>query len=524
MSIIKLKDISKAYSDNVVLDKVNININAGEKIGIIGVNGTGKSTLMKIIMGEEEPDNGKIELSSGTSIGYLKQATEYTPKDFTKMTSDKTSISDFLKTTGELSVSDDIDFSAERLQNLSGGEKTKIALSSILATSPSVLLLDEPTNHLDIDGIEWLIDRIKHYRGTVLVVSHDRYFLNETVTKILELEDAHIKEYYGNYDDYQAEKETELEALKARYEQQQKQDKKIQREISQLKQWSEKGERESGRQGGSRSDAKVKGVKTNAQRKAAKSARAAEGKRNRLEQMRKDYIDKPKEEKEIKYDFHGDRSGANSLIKITDLSKTYGTRLLFNDVNLIINANEKIGLVGANGTGKSTLIKIIMGKETADSGEVWKTPSLKLAYMSQDVFDLNENQTIFELASQYSNEKKQFFFSNLVNMGFDRNLFRNKIKTLSLGQRMRIKLVQIILNDYNLLVLDEPTNHLDLPNKIELEKALISFPGAIIIASHDQYLLSKVTNKIFLFKDGTIKRIEDSYKEYLEKNKIMDLK
>lgn len=515
--IIKLSDVSKAYGDNIILDKVHLDINAGEKIGIIGVNGSGKSTLIKIIMGLEDVDQGKVEISSSASLGYLKQATEYTPEDFMKMSSDKSSVSDFLKLTGELNVSDNIDFSTQRLQNLSGGEKTKIALSSILASEPSVLLLDEPTNHMDIDCIAWLIDRTKHYKGTVLVVSHDRYFLNETVTKIIEVDNGHLKVYYGNYDDYQKQKEQEVEALKAKYEAQQKQDKKIAREISQLKQWSEKGECEAGRQGGSRSDAKVKGVKTNAQRKAAKIGKAAESKKSRLEHMRQGYIEKPYEEKDIKFDFNGHSSGANCLIRISNLSKSYGERTLFSDVNLIINKDEKIGLIGPNGVGKSTLIKIIMGEEKADIGEVWETPSLKVAYMSQDVFDLDDEKTIFEMANRYDNEKKQFFFSNLVNMGFDRSLFRNKIKTLSLGQRMRIKLVQIILNDYNLLILDEPTNHLDLPNKIELERALMSFPGAIIIASHDGYLLSKVTNKIFVFRDGKIKRLEDSYSEYLEK-------
>ena len=321
------------------------------------------------------------------------------------------------------------------------------------------------------------------------------------------------------YDEYQIQKEQELEALKARYEREQKQDKKIQREISQLKQWSEKGEREAGRQGGSRSDARVIGVKTNAQRKAMKSAKNAESKKNRLEQMRKNYVEKPFEEKDIKFDFNGQGSGANCLVRIKDLCKSFGNHEIFKDVNLVIGNDEKIGLIGPNGSGKSTFIKILMDELKQDSGEVWKTSSLKVAYMSQDVFDLDEEMTIFSMADVYDNEKKQFFFSNLVNMGFDRSLFRNKIKTLSLGQRMRIKLVQIILGNYNLLILDEPTNHLDLPNKIELERALVSFPGSIIIASHDQYLLSKVTNKVFVFENRTIIRLEDSYLEYLEKGK-----
>ncbi len=517
MSIITLRDVSKSFKDNLVLDKVNLDINAGERIGIIGVNGSGKSTLIKIILGLEGTDNGKVEISSSLSVGYLKQATEYNLDDFIDISSDKSDISDFLKTNSELKIINDIEYNNERLSNLSGGERTKMALSAILAKSPSILLLDEPTNHMDIDGINWLVERIKHYKGTVLIVSHDRYFLNATINKIIEIERSHINTYYGNYDDYQEQKSQEIAALKARYELQQKQDRKIAKEISQLNQWSMKGEREASKQGGSRSDAKVKGVKTNAQRKAAKIGRAAENKKNRLEQMRKDYIEKPYEEKDINFSFHGNASGTNCLIRITDLSKSFDNRNLFSYVNLVVNNNEKIGLIGPNGCGKSTLIKIIMGQEKAFRGEVWKTPSLNVAYMSQDVFDLDEEKTIFEMANIYNQEKRQFFFSNLVNMGFNREFFKNKIKTLSLGQRMRIKLVQIILEDYNLLILDEPTNHLDLPNKMELERALIQFPGSIIIATHDQYLLSKVVNKLFVFQNNTISRLEYSFDEYMEK-------
>ena len=519
MSIIKLSNVSKSYGDIKILDKVSFDINEGDKIGIIGPNGSGKSTLIKLIMGIEDADSGKVEVSSKATLGYLKQATDYSASDFINMSLDKEEVSNFLKLMGNLHLAKDIDFTDERLENLSGGEKTKIAISSILATHPNLLLLDEPTNHVDLESVSWLVNVIKKYPGTVLVVSHDRYFLNETVNKILEVKDGKVKEYFGNYDTYESEKEAELESLKDKCELQQKQDKKILKEIRNLNEWSKKGEREAGRQGGSPSDAKIKGVKTNAQRKAAKAARAAESKKNRLEQMRTDYIEKPKEEKEIKFNFMGKSSGADTLIRVSDLAKSFDDKTIFSSVNLTINRGEKIGLIGPNGSGKSTFIKILMGKLRPDSGEVWKTPSLKTAYMSQDVFDLNGEMTIFEMASRYDNEKKQFFFSNLVNMGLDRNHFNHKIKTLSLGQQMRLKLVQIIINDYNLLILDEPTNHLDLPNKIELERALKRFPGSIVMASHDKYMLSKVTNKVFIFENKTITRLEDGYKEYIDKGK-----
>ncbi len=515
MSSIKLVDITKSYGDKQILNKINLDINGGDKIGIVGDNGSGKSTLIKVIMGIEEPDFGKIEISAKDTIGYLKQTTEYSLNDFMDV-SDENNISDFLQLFSELNINKNIDFSPERLTNLSGGEKTKIALSQILASNPSILVLDEPTNHVDIESVDWLVNRINNYNGTVIVVSHDRYFLNETVSKIIELEDGNAKVYYGNYDDYQNEKKREKIALKEKYEQEQKQQKKIEREINTLRQWSEKGEREAGKQGGSRSDAKVKGVKDYHQVKAAKLARSSKQKRTRLEQMKKDFIEKPKDKKDIKFEFSNSKIGSKVLIRVNDLSKSFDGNTIFKDVNLEVNANEKIGLIGSNGSGKSTFIKIIMGIEQATSGEIWKTSSLKVAYLSQDVFDLDDSKTIIEMANQYDSIKKQFFFSNLVNMGFNRDLFNNKIKTLSLGQRMRIKLTKIILDDYNLLVLDEPTNHLDLANKIELENALINFPGTIIMASHDKYLLSKVTNKIFVFENNSIIRKEYSYKEYME--------
>lgn len=293
-----------------------------------------------------------------------------------------------------------------------------------------------------------------------------------------------------------------------------KNDKKIQKEIRMLNFWSEKGEREAGKQGGNPSDARVKGVKDYHQRKAAKLARSAKNKKTRLEQKRLNYLEKPIKDKEIKFTFKGYNNNNHLIIKTNDLAKSFGDNLIFSDVNINVNGGEKIGLIGANGSGKTTFIKILLNKESPNKGSIWKSPSLKIAYMSQDVFDLNNEKSILELAYYYDNNTKQLFFSNLVNMGIKRNLFNNKIKSLSLGERMKIKLAQIVINDYNLLILDEPTNHLDLESKIVLEKALMNFKGTIVIASHDRYLLSKVTNKVFIFKNKQIVRSEYSYKEY----------
>lgn len=526
MSVIKVKNISKSFGSNLLFKDVSFEINEYDKVGLVGENGSGKSTLLKLLSGEIEVDSGTIVIGKGMSIGYLKQATDYSLSDLINISSDKHTISEFLKTIKSLNITDDIEFTKERLDSLSGGEKTKIALSLILSKKPNILLLDEPTNHVDIDSINWLIDTLNEYNGTILIASHDRYFLNKTVGRIIEVSNNLVNVYQGNYDKYKMIKEKDMETLKEKYLEQEKLDKKITHEINKLKDWSLKGERKSGRQGGSMSDAKVKGVKTNAQRKAQKLSKAASNKMSRLEQLRQDKIEKPKEELVVKFNFNGNKSGTKTLIRIENVCKTFNNRTIFSNVNLTVLSNDKIGLVGSNGCGKTTLLKIIMDKLNSDSGNIWKTPSVKIAYMSQDVFDLENDKTIFEMGNQYDSVKKTYFFTNLVNMGFNREEFNKNISSLSLGQRMRIKLVQIILNDYNLLILDEPTNHLDLPNKIELENALIKFPGAIIIASHDKYLLSKVTNKLFLFKDNQIIKKDFGYQELLdnENNKDNNLK
>ena len=521
MRIIEITNLSKSFNDNLVLDNISLSINSSDKIGIIGKNGCGKSTLIKIICGDIDDYEGSV-IVSDDRIGYLKQITEYTNEDFLNMCTSKEGLSKFLKLNSEFGITKDIDYSAERLKNLSGGEKTKIALSYILSKDPSILIMDEPTNHVDIKSIDYLINIIKNYSGTLIVVSHDRYFLNQTVNKIIEIDRGKINIYNGNYDYYALEKEKELAKMKSRYENEQKLDKKIKNEIRKLNEWSNKGEREAGRQGGMRSDSKIKGVKTNAQRKAAKLSSSAENKKKRLEKLREDFIDKPYESKDIKYFFNGEDLRVNALVKLTDVSKEYDGKLIFENVNFEIKSNDKIGLIGPNGCGKSTLIKIINGEIESSTGSIWKTPSLKMAYMSQDVFDIDDSLTINEFASRFDANKKQFFFSNLVNMGVDRSIFKNKISSLSLGQRMKIKLVQIILEEYNLLVLDEPTNHLDLENKIELENALITFPGSILIATHDRYLLKNLTNSLIVFENKEVKKIDKGYSEYFDDKKTIE--
>lgn len=504
--MIELVNISKQFADKVLFDKINLTIYDGERVGIVGENGSGKSTLMNIIAGEVLPDSGIVNLY-GDKIGYLKQITEYSKNDFLNIITDENYASEFLKIISKLKLDKSIDFSDARLEKLSGGEKTKIMLAHVLSKEPHVLLLDEPTNHLDLDGVDWLIKTLDSYNGTIVVVSHDRYFLNAIANKIIEVENGQIKEFYGNYDQYKSQKDSQLIELKNKYEEQKHLERKINAQIRQLNEWSNKAERESRRQGGMMSDSKIKGAQTKAQVSAGKLANSAKAKASRLEQAKSEFIERPYEEGKVHYRLTAKDIGSKVLIRVEDLNKAFGDNQIIKNTSFIIGAGEKVALKGRNGCGKTTLIRILMGKDKDFQGSVWVAPSVKMAYLSQDVFDLNEELTVMDIAKQGGNSQyTTLFLTNLVNMNMKRQVFDRKIKTLSLGERMRVKMSEIVLSDYNLLVLDEPTNHLDLANKIYLEKILKDYEGTLILVSHDRTLTNNVCDYELTFEDKEIKK------------------
>lgn len=500
--MIRLINVSKQYADKKLFEKVNLEVFNGEKVGVVGNNGSGKSTLLRIIAGEERPDDGSVQIDE--SVGYLKQITEYSFNDFLDISENIVFIRNFLKITRELNISENIEFTKKRLSLLSGGEKTKLMLANVMCKSPKILILDEPTNHLDSDGIEWLIDVLNNYDGVVVVVSHDRYFLNKIVSRVVEIENCKVKEFYGNYDKYAREKEESVRLLKVKYENQIAEERKINRQIAELNEWSQRAEAKGKRDVSQGSDSRVKGRKTFAQMKAVKLARQAKAKKTKLEQAKRDFIEKPYEEGEVYYRLEPNTFSGKVLVRAESVSKTFDENLILKNVNFEIEAGEKVALAGENGSGKSTLIKMILGKETFN-GNIWVSPSVKVAYLTQDVFDLDENMTVMEKASEGGHEYKTLFLSNLRNMNMSRQVFDRKIKTLSLGERMRIKMCEIALSDYNFLILDEPTNHLDLNNKIFIEKMLKNYNGALLLVSHDKVLTERVATKTLEIKDKTIK-------------------
>ncbi len=501
--MINLSNVEKGYADKKLFDKLNLTIYDGERVGIVGNNGAGKSTLLRIIAGEEEPDAGSVFVDS--TIGYLKQITEYSYQDFIDLVESPEFIKDFLRIKSLLKIKNDIEFTPERLKSLSGGERTKLMLASVMCKNPEVLILDEPTNHLDIAGVDWLIDALNGYYGTTIIVSHDRYFLNKTIDKIVEIENGKVDEFYGAYDKYYAEKQKDLELRKAQYESQKAEERKINKQIEKLNNWSNKAESNARRQGGMMSDSRIKGAETKAQVSAVKLAKQAKAKISKLEHEKEGFIDRPYEEGEVYYRLDPSEFRGKVLVRFDDVSKSFGNNVLFENVSFAVEAGEKIAILGQNGSGKSTLLKMILGEEKYQ-GNIWISPAVKASYLSQDVLDLDENMTVMEKASEGGHEYKTLFLSNLRNMNMSRQVFDRKIGTLSLGERMRIKMCEIVLSDYNLLILDEPTNHLDINNKIFMEKVLQNYNGALLLVSHDKELVKNVATSTLEIEGKTIKK------------------
>lgn len=501
--MIEINNIKKEYADKLLFNNFSTTIYDGEKIGIVGFNGCGKSTLLKIISGEVELDSGSIK-TTNTNIGYLKQISSYSTDDFLAMCEESSSIKNFFKLTRELNLNID-DFSRDRLEKLSFGEKTKLMLASILAKSPDILLLDEPTNHLDQQGVEWLANLLNCLDITILVVSHDRFFLNRVVNKILEIDDGKINQYYGNYDNYSNQRQERFDYESKVYNERLKENKKVESQVARLRESANKLEKTTKRDGSS--DRRSKGYKISVQMKVKKLANQMQAKANRLDKMHQELGEKPKSDRKIFYALTNNKIGSKVLVEAKNLSKSFGQNIIFQNANFIINAGDKVALKGTNGSGKTTLLEMIVGIDAKYQGEIWLSPSLKIAYLKQDVLDLDEKLTVLQMARKGgSHTYTTQFLSNLANMGMTKQIFDRKIGTLSLGERMRLKLCEIVLSDYNLLVLDEPTNHLDLPNRVFLEKILTDFQGSLILVSHDKILCDKVCNKVFEISNKTIEK------------------
>ncbi|KZE69006.1 ABC transporter ATP-binding protein [Fictibacillus phosphorivorans] len=514
--VLQVKKLQKKYGERELLKEISFEIRQGEKIGLVGWNGSGKTTLVNILMGNVEIDKGSITTwPAHLHMGYLPQSTDYRLNVDAEM---RESAEDLLKTSKQLGLQKHLLESGE-FGRLSGGERLKVSIAKIWANHPEFLILDEPTNHLDLQGISWLTEEVQRYSGASIIISHDRHFLDQTVNKIFELEDGELTIYEGNYSAYRAEKQRRYEQQKRDYEKQQRKIEMIEQQVNTLKAWSDKAHREAGK-GGSAAENRQIGLKEYERMKAKKKDNQVKSKLKRLNlELSKSGIDKPKEETDVFFQFDAAGKRGKRLIEARGLAKQFGDRTLFEKSHFYIKHGERIALQGANGAGKTTFIKMLLGIETITRGSIWKSESMKIAYLSQDVSDLPEEKTVYEYFDL--DEKHQVTQARTIfaNMGIEDRKLSKPIRHLSLGERTRVKLVLMILQEYDVLILDEPTNHLDLPSREQLEETLSKFSGTLIIVSHDRFFVEKLCNKLLVIENQQIKRIEMGLGEYEEQRK-----
>jgi ATPase subunit of ABC transporter with duplicated ATPase domains len=548
MMICTLNNISKSFAGTMIFEDVSMEIQANDRIGLVGRNGSGKTTLFQLISSLEAPDKGAIHIKKGAKIGYLAQIPSYpegtSGEDVLRSAFQETvdlqhklrALEEQMTVVAEDSKLNKImleygvlqerfgfmggyemDASIQRIANglkithllsqpfssLSGGEQTKICLGFILLQNPDLLLLDEPTNHLDIFSVEWLEHYLKEYDGTVVAISHDRYFLDEVATKIIDLEDGEIHTYHTNYSGFLKEKEERLLLEFSAYQEQQKKIKKMKEAIKRLKEWANQSNPPNA-----------------AMHRRAKSMEKA---LNRMEKIKRPIL----ERKAMGLQFDAtDRTGKDAVI-MEKVSKAFGTKSLFQEIDLAVYFRERAAIVGQNGTGKSTLLKILLGKLDADSGLIKLGSNAKVGYLSQHIHASNPNQTLIEAFREDISITLEHARHVLAKFLFYGPSVFKKVENLSGGEKMRLRLAQLMHQDINLLILDEPTNHLDIDSREVLEEALEDFNGTILAVSHDRYFLNKYFEKTCWLEDGRLVSYEGNYqyargkREELERKKIV---
>lgn len=543
MIVLSCSNLTKSYIVDKVLDNISFSINHDEKIGLVGLNGAGKSTLFNILIDEISPDSGDVFMSKDSKLGYLEQQSginsentmyeellnvfEHLFKMEEKLRSLEKEISiegkdenskklePLMKEYSRLlerfqdlngygfkseikGVLKGLGFSEDQfdtpLSKLSGGQKARVALGKVLLEKPSILLLDEPTNHLDIEAIDWLEKYIRDYKGAAIVISHDRYFLDNTISKVFHLENSNLHIYSGNYSTFMKKRKEELALLEKKYEEQQKE---IGRQEEIIRRFIGNGGEKFARQALSRQKLldKMKVVDSNAV-----------------------------SHKKSKIRFEPAVKSGNDVIAVRDLSKSFEDNQLFDNVNFSIYKGEKVGLIGPNGVGKTTLFKIISQQLAPSHGDVHLGHKVNIGYFDQEQSDLNIGKTVIdEIWDEYpkfDHQKVRTLLAQFLFIGDD--IFK-EISDLSGGEKARIALLKLMLSKSNFLLMDEPTNHLDIDSKEVLEDALLSYDGTLLVISHDRYFLNKVTDKILdLSKEGA-KEYLGNYNYYLEKKNALNI-
>ena len=539
MILLTLQNVNKAFVMNEVLKDVNLTLQAGQRMGLVGVNGSGKSTLFKLISGAMEPDSGVISLVKGATVGVLTQDTDIQseltiqqelervfepvrqmearmrqmeadmaekhgdPAAFAQLSNAYARLVDRFEDAGGYEwpsriqgVLAGLGFARGRETQpanlLSGGEKTRLCLARLLLTQPDLLMLDEPTNHLDLASTQWLEETLKKYRGTVLVISHDRYFLNAVCDCMAEISMKRLTQYSGNYDRFAVQRQANLERQLKEYKLQQAEIARQEAIIARYRMYNRE-----------------------------KSIKAAESREKRLEKLER--IEKPVSEQKVRFNFTARRRTGDDVLLVKDLAKGFEGRALFEHLNLHLRAGDRVAIIGPNGVGKSTLLNIIVGKLAADHGTVTFGSNVDLGYYDQQQAQLHpEKDVLNELWDDFPRLEMDRVRGVLALFLLTGDDVFQPVGTLSGGERGRVALAKLMLKQDNLLLLDEPTNHLDMDSREVLEGALEDFEGTILTVSHDRYFINKVATKVIeMSAEGAVEYL-GNYDDYLEKKRILE--
>ena len=538
--ILACNNISKNFGTDVILEQISFHINEREKAAIVGINGAGKSTLFKIIVGELPADTGEVTWAKGTRIGYLSQHQDLTSENtiYDEVLSVKSDLihmeekirelelamkeasgeelSHMLTTYTNLNHSFELQngyayksevigvlkglgFTQEEFEKkvttLSGGQKTRVALGKLLLSTPDIILLDEPTNHLDMTSIAWLETFLQNYNGAVVIIAHDRYFLDRIVTKIIELDNTHAQTFQGNYSDYAVKKEALRQEQIHHYLSQQKEIKHQEEVIAKLRSFNRE-----------------------------KSIKRAESREKMLDKMER--VEKPVELKaDMNIHLIPRTVSGNDVLTVKGLSKAFGNNLLFENIDFEIRRGERVAIIGNNGTGKTTILKLLNGLIAADSGEIKLGAKVHIGYYDQEHQVLHMEKNLFEeIQDTYPNLDNTTVRNVLAAFLFTGDNVFKQVKELSGGERGRVSLAKLMLSEANFLILDEPTNHLDITSKEILEHALLNYTGTILYVSHDRYFINRTATRILDLRCKMLLNYIGNYDYYLEKKPEVEKK
>ncbi len=486
--LVKLNNISYEIVDQHVFEGANATVQQGDIIGIIGKNGAGKSTLLQLMNNDLVPTQGQIQwLQRELNIFMVEQETEsHSSED---------------KLPSEVKLLEKWHVPTNDFSQLSGGEKLKARLAEGFSKEADLLLLDEPTNHLDEQSLELLKSQFKNYKGTIIFVSHDRYFLDAVTTKIWAIEGKKLMEHKGNYSSYMEVRKQKRLTQQREYEKQQKMIEQIEGQMNELTSWSTKAHAQSTKQDGYKEYYRVKAKRTDAQVKS---------KQKRLEkELEKAKVERVEPEYTVRFSIQATNKVGKRFLEVKKLTKSFGGRTLFKNVNFTIQHGEKVSIVGPNGSGKTTLLKVLVGIEPAE-GDVWISPSAKIGYLTQEVFDLPLDQTPEQLFHKETFEERGKVQTLMKHLGFMTSQWTELIRNMSMGERVKCKLMAYIIEEKDVLILDEPTNHLDLASREQLEDTLAQYNGTLIVVSHDRYFLEKTTDSKLVISNN---RIQKQWKE-----------